>query len=747
MTWVSEAPISATQWGSLRGEATVAASDYTVLDAGSTLSILDINWDFGDQLRAEATLTEGLLPAVQPVGDERKQLVGGFRVSIDGVQVNKRRIGPNITLTERDNGTTVLTFSMPMKADFPASFENVQGTFEDSLGPPGGKKSIDVDAIVVTADGPETIVMMRDGIIENTEEITSPEGDFRQYNVIGKHGRYDRKKVEIAIPPGHGLSMEEVVERILTEMGLPTDIQGLGQMPRYKEIVAVDAPGWQLIQDLLKVEDKTAVWDRDGSVAIKKLGYRPDEESTPLWTFELGDILSETGLNVSPAIDGPTRVTVLGQQQLTQDDDGGASTQIEQVEIWQDYGVQVVDGWQNGSGNFVAGGWSDQDSEFQVVQRSTRSTVRQFDTIIGETLDIYAWFNPPRARARISVSTTVAYYTPVWFETSAGPCVRYGSEEFVHVRRERTERQFDSAGYLYRVDKSIFAWYMPRQAVFAKQTWTSAGQIHYVLTSSVSGAPDFTYLNIAFDGCTTEHSHFIEVERDIIIYNVNDDGYIDSETIYHLEMYSRPGAFEVGEPTKQWYYQDGRLSMDVSEELRLSKKTIKTYSVTADGEVEVTTSEEDHDGKVQQTIIENLSGYLPAAELKEDILPDPDEYPNGMSASRYETQTIEAEYISGDLELHREIWDEKLSSTYVENIEEAMFIAETTVREGSAIPVGWTLPFNPIIRPGHICLLKSGNRSQPDMIAYVTEIGYIQAKEVNGETKLLTTVLAKVYVI
>ncbi len=748
MTWVSAPPITVTSWRSLRGEATIAASNYAALDVGSTLSILDINWDFGDQLRAEATLIEGLLPAVQPSGDERKQVVAGFRISIDGALVDKKQMGPNITLTERDNGTTVLTFSMPMRADFPSAFENVQGTFQDSLGPPGGKKSIDVDAIVLTGEGPVTIAMMRDGIIENTEEVTSPEGDFRQYNVIGKHGRYDRRKVEIAIPPGHGLSMEEVVERILTEMGLATDLQGLGQTPRYKEIVATDAPGWQLIQDLLKIEDKTAIWDRDGSVSIRKLGYRPSEESTPVWTFELGDILIDTGLNVSPAIDGPTRVTVLGQEQLIQDGDGGVSTQIEQVEIWRDYAVKVVDGWQTSGGVFVFGGWSDQDSEFQVVQRSIRSTARQFDTIIGETLDIYAWFNPPRARGRITVSTTVGYYVPVWFQTSAGPCVRYGSEEFIHVRREQSERQFDSSGYLFRTVKRIFAWYMPRQAIFMKQTWTGLGlQIYYTLTAFFPGAPDITYLNIAFDGCATQHSHFIEVERDIITYNVNDDGYIDSEVHDHLEMYSRPGAFEVGEPTKQWYYQDGRLSMDVSEELRLSKKTVKTYSVTADGEVEVTTSEEDHDGKIQQTIIESLGGYLPAAELKEDILPDPDEYPNGVPASRYETQTIEAEYISGDLELHREIWDEKISSTYVENIEEAMFIAETTVREGSAVPVGWTLPFNPIIRPGHICLLKSGNRSQPDMIAYVTEAGYTQTKEPNGKTKLLTNVFAKVYVI
>jgi hypothetical protein len=706
------------------------------------LSILEINWDFGDQIRVEGTLTEGLLPAVQPVGTERQQVIGGFRVSINGVEVNKRRIGPNITFTERDNGTSVLTFSIPMRSDYPGTYENLHGTFVDSLGPPGGKKSIDLDAIVLTGDGPVTIPLMRDGIIENTEEITSPDGDLRQYNVIGKHGRYDRKKVELTIPPGHGLSMEEVVEKVLTEMGVSADLQGLGQAPRYKEIVAIDAPGWQLIQDLLKVEDKTLVWDRDGSIAIRNLGYRPDLESTPDWTFEFQDIIAETGLAVSPAIDGPTRVTITGQEQVIQDPEAeGVSTELEEVEIWQNYSVDVVDGWQNSSGDFVLGSWSDQPAEWQVVQRTLRSTTREFDTIIGEIVDIYAWFNPPRARGLINASTTIAYYSPIWFETSAGPAVIHSSEQFIHVRREQTERQFNQNGYLYRVDRSIYGWYMPRHATYSKQTWTSAGQIHYV----VYGGP--VYLNIAFDGCDAEHSRFMEVERDIIIYQVDDDGYINGETLYHTEMYARPGAYEIGQPTKQWYYQDGRLSMDVKEELRLSKKTVKTYSVTADGEVEVTTSEEDHDGKVQQTIIESLRGYLPSAELKESITPDPDEYPNGVPASRYETQTIEAEYISADLELHREVWDEKISSTYVENIEEAMFVAETTVREGSAIPVAWTLPYNPVIRPGHICLLKSGNRSQPDMVAYVTETSPTQTKNPDGTTELLTMVLAKVYVI
>lgn len=749
MTWVSAPPIPASQWPSLRFEGGMTASDYTSLDVLSTLSILEVSWDFGDQIRVESDLAEGLLPAVQPSNDERMQVVGGLRISINGVLLDKRQLGPNITLTERDNGTSVLTFSMPMRQDLPATgYENPYGTFEGSLGPPGGKQSIDVDAIVVTVDGPVTLTMLRDGIIENTEEITSPEGDLRQYNVIGKHGRYDRKKVELTIPPGHGLSMEEVVEKILAEMGVSADIQGVGQSPRYKEIVAVDAPGWQLIQDLLDVEGKTAIWDRDSSVAIKKLGYRPDAESTPDWTFSLDDIIADGGLSLSPAIDGPTRVTVLGQEQLTQDDDGGGlTTEVEQLEIWQDYAVQVVDGYQNGSGDYVIGGWSDADSEFQVVQRTIRSTIREYDTMVGETVDIYAWFNPPRARGQLSVTTTVAYYSPVWFQTSAGPCVIHGSEEFIHVRRNQVEREFDSSGYLYRVVRKTFAWYMPRQATFAKQTWTSSGQIHYVLTSTISGAPDITYLNIAYDGCIAEHSAFMEVERDIITYDIDDDGYIHGETHDHYEMYARPGAFEFGSPVRQWYYQDGRLSMDVSEALRLSKKTVKSYTVMADGEVEVTTSEEDHDGKVQQTIIESLTGYLPAAEFKEVLLPDPDEYPNGVAASRYQTQTIEAQYISGDLELYREIWDEKLNSPYVENVEEAMDVAERTVREGSAVPVVFNLPFNPVIRPGHICLIQTGNRSQPDMLAYVTETSLVQERGKEGSPKFGTIVSAKVYVI
>jgi hypothetical protein len=160
----------------------------------------------------------------------------------------------------------------------------------------------------------------------------------------------------------------------------------------------------------------------------------------------------------------------------------------------------------------------------------------------------------------------------------------------------------------------------------------------------------------------------------------------------------------------------------------------------------VTTLDEDWKGSAVSSVLEYFDGFLPAAEIKDVILPDPDLYPNGVPASRHETKTIEAEFISEELEGKREVWDEELSNSFVENVDEALEVAERIVREGSAVPVTFAVPINPLIRPGSICNVSVGGRSQPTLKVYVTDTLHEQRQAGPGVSGV-TTVQGRVFVI
>jgi hypothetical protein len=267
-TFILSRPIRARQIGpELRGEVTLAGDDPS-LDVEVALD-QDGSWDFGQQIRGEVTLGT-FLTTIQPglQGDAPSQLWGGFQIYIDGEQVPPWQLGELIVVGEHLTGTSTLGFSVPMRGEGEKVFDNPHGTFPLALGPPpGGKASIDVDTTFFVGPVKTPLRLLTDGMVENVTEGVGPTGDQRTYTAIGKHGRYDRRKVTVTHPPGHGLSMEEIIESILAEMDLEVDLVGVDADPRYKEIAAVDILGWPFIQELLAIKGQALIWGRDGEAS------------------------------------------------------------------------------------------------------------------------------------------------------------------------------------------------------------------------------------------------------------------------------------------------------------------------------------------------------------------------------------------------------------------------------------------------------------------------------------------------
>jgi hypothetical protein len=732
--------VAATQIGpELRAEVTLSG-DHPALLAQVALD-QDGAWDYGQQLRAEVTLST-FLTTIQPAlqGDAPSQLWGGFQVFVDGEQVPPSQLQNGIAFSEHLPGTSTVGFTVPMRGEGDQVFNNPHGDFLAALGPPpGGKASIDVETLFFVGSLKTSIRLMTDGMVENVTEGVGPTGDLRTYAAIGKHGRYDRRKVTLTHPPGHGLSMEEIVESILAEMDLDVDLVGIDAAPRYKELAAVGVLGWPLIQELLAIKGQALVWDRDGFVALRELGYR-GEDAPAEWTFGPRDLLAETGEIAQPAIDGPTRVKITGSEQVIHDEDEGRHTEIVQVDFFANATVAYATHLQP-SGACTQTPTSittpSQTPQWMLVRRVLYEREFEASTLISERERTYRWLNAEAARGQNDIDGVVTCFLR-YLATLGGPTVNWHRQHFIEAERVERTFHYNEENYLYRVVTSQYGWYNPRRAI-QKGFFNTTSRVYEI---------DFLVGNVSWtlEGVVNSGDTFREVKRTEVEHSINEDGYIEVTDIVDSAYFARPGTDTAWGTWYDYYYADGRQSKDQTEFIqRIAGRRI-SYAVRDDGQVMVTTLDEDWKGSAVSSVLEYFDGFLPAAEIKDVILPDPDLYPNGVPASRHETKTIEAEFISEELEGKREVWDEELSNSFVENVDEALEVAERIVREGSAVPVTFAVPINPLIRPGSICNVSVGGRSQPTLKVYVTDTLHEQRQAGPGVSGV-TTVQGRVFVI
>jgi len=735
--FVSAPEVRSTQIGpELRGEVTLTGDHPALL--GSVALDQDGSWDFGQQLRGEVTLST-ILTTIQPglQGDNPSQLWGGFQIFVDDIQIPPSQLGESIAYSEHLNGTSTLGFNLPMRGEGEIVFDNPHGDFLLALGPPpGGKANIRLETIFFVGSVKTPITLMTDGMVENVTEGVGPTGDQRAYAVIGKHGRYDRRKVTVEHPPGHGLSMEEIVESILSEMELDVDLVGVDAEPRYKEISAVDILGWSFIQELLAIKGQALVWDRDGFVAMRELGYR-GVDPTPDWTFiATRDLLDATGFITQPAIDGPTRVKITGSEQVLHDDDEGRHTEVTQVDFFQIATVAYATHYKNSTDCSVAAVAVTPPNQTPILGLVRRILYeREFEgsTLISERQRVFRYHNLEHARGTNDSDGVITCFL-AYYRTAGGPTVVFRRDYFFETDQTETTFHFNEDNYLFKTITTERGYYNPRRAI---QTGTFDLIERFYTFTWVTGEVSFDLEGVKF-----ENDRPLDLKRTTVEHQINSDGFIEVTDITNEAFFARPGR----QLNLDYYYADGRQSLDSEESLQKISSQRISYAVRADGQVMVTTLNRDWRDSVGDSVVEYFDGFLPAAEILDVIRPDEDLYPNGVPASRHETQTIEAEYISEELEGKREIWDEALTNPFVENVDEALEVAERIVREGSAVPVTHSVPINPLIRPGQVCRVELPGRSQPPLDVYVGDALHEQRPTPEGISGV-TTIQGRVFVI
>lgn len=191
-------------------------------------------------------------------------------------------------------------------------------------------------------------------------------------------------------------------------------------------------------------------------------------------------------------------------------------------------------------------------------------------------------------------------------------------------------------------------------------------------------------------------------ERVTTEFSVDQEGFLREEKITTQRYSVAETTNFVGQAL--YSYNDGRIGKNSFEKFEVVEVKTIAYGPLSDDTHQVFETVDASGSKV--IVVEEVEGFLPAAELREDcvatddmfdVLPDPTLQ---LVASALNSDTIECEVISEPLEEQRDINDVELRAEWVEGDEQCEAFGWYEISEGSAIPYKFTLPFNALIRAG-----------------------------------------------
>ena len=675
-------------------------------------------------LEVDATV-EGVVDGVRPRGVP--QIVLPFKITYDGTELPSWKRLPGMTVTETVDGPT-FSFDMPLRGDFPSAFSEPMGTTSAFLGPPGGLKTLDIDARFVEGGQVRTVRLVTNGMTENsTAKVGS--ADVRTINGIGARGRYDQALATYTLSPGHGLARNSVVRNVLLDASIPSAAIALGGGGRrcYKGVQLVDRGALDFANEYLEPAIQQLGENRDGQFVVVPLA--PTGSEIPQFTFREQDLLRAEEVGESTAADGPTCVRVTGTKQITRDD-AGLRTEIKVVETYGNIPPRQALWQQASDGSLTAQGTiSYPADQLFLLSRVTYEQEFQGDTLVSERVTTESRYNPQAWRYSLDVDGLIDFYQSSVYLYDAGAVTDDGSAAFI-FRSERfgmtsqvtTRYLFDDRGlqvsqitetsrYLlrYRSLKSraslALVWetdvdYNANVLILASGDAVVANESFWG-PPVVLGAQAFAGTGIS-GGMTwplygpTGGFFSTPADRDTVAYQVSDDGFILRETSTKDTYTASSGATEL--------YQTGEFG-DASWTFQTAEMVVTTYMASVDGTHSIITASTDIQGNAKTTV-EYGQGYLPAAERSLDMI-DPawaatfgsDDLQYTRAASLFESQPIKVQVCSDALALVRPRREELVSSEWAEDTDELTDVAVYRLRLGCVAELQFGLPFNPLVRP------------------------------------------------
>ncbi len=694
MGWTMAPEPPVTVRGSCTLSAALAATNPPPVLAGRLSHAAE---DFSIDPRLSGTLALGLSAMLQPkaagIGGARAQVIGPFRVTVAGAVLSPNLVGP-VSYVETEGGHAV-TFELAERADVPAGLTApALGQPAAAYGLPGGKGAVDLDLVYLTPDGPVSVPLMRNGVIDNAPADHSlTDGDTRRVTAVGAHGRYDGTLVEVKLEPGHGLGLSQIVALILEAAGLPS--AGLyvpNERKRFKAIELPRQPWQDTVAGLLAAAGKELRWRRDGTPSVIDLLPAPGATSFD-WDFGPGDWLDPPGIREEVAGDGPTRVTIYGDAQPVHEVGAALRTVVTVTETSAIYAPKRATHYiSDASGTLTPLSWPQLEADLRVVRRVVLTREFRVQTLVSQRVETYEWTWDEADVGIQDAGGNVSYVTFTRMESVNGPARRQAQQEFRKTRDVLTRFIYDAEGFLVQRVKETRGQGRIRRANATLNE--GDGTIStYVVSEKVLWSKAAVYAFAAPSSGFDAVSNLYQLERETTDWTVA-SGYVLAEDQVVERWLAKPG--------RSYFYEGLAPRSEGEESFQQAERRRTEYQPLGDSSRLEILSRYDVDNELVEQIEREVDGYLPAAE-KTDLT-----VTGTRAASRLESQPIEGEWIDEDLERFRVKREVEESDPYVETPEEARAKARRLVREGSAVPVTFTLPGNVAVKRGQVVRLRFG---------------------------------------
>jgi hypothetical protein len=704
-----------------------------------------------------------IVGSVLPRADGRQQIIGRPMIYVNDVEIPSQKLMGEFQLTERIDGARSFSFQMPARADIETDTAGAQSTaytnpfgenwLGDWLGAPPGKQEIDIYWVVPAGTTYFKIPVVTEGIVENASLQHADTGDFWQINGVGKEQRLDRQKTSMKLPPGHGLSLGEMIKRIVGSLEGIEEAEVPVFVPRddcpiaphrYKEVILKDDEGWRVANQILSLFNYRLRVTREGDLTIQYMGRGQTEaqfkgafEDAFDWKLTASDLLADPGIAFEPANDGPTAVRISGSEQTVQDDENsGITYEYTTILTEGDYArARPPQKIQNVAGDLTTTGFTE-SSIFQPISKTTIVRRLVFGALTSEELFVEGWYNPEVKAGTLQNDGTTDWITGVYIRDGRG--VQFSEEQWMDLHEERTVYWFpprtNDDGEIIKPLVQVWsgAWepYNPRAAV---ANILSAGTLDWINSTRQTWQGEGIIFDSEISGT--------RLKSDTRNIWSNNGGFIDSEITYKNRVFAAPGNSK--------YYATGKTSNDGNEiEQSYEDVTIQYQGGESSSHTKITTVRAYHgDGRSVTVTTETGEGYKPAVPLLDISIPDEELYPDGKVAARGQAQEFEVVFRSEALEEHRQAYEEQYSSPYLEDENEALCWGRHIVAEGSAVPITFEMPINPLMQPGQRVRLDAGRRKDSLLSVYDVRLEETQLIHNFDTGEGRTSVQGKMFVI
>lgn len=593
----------------------------------------------------------------------------------------------------------------------------------EHAGPPTCLSEIEFLGVYKTSTGLHFVPLLARGIADSSErELTLSGGPVEPFSVGDAGARYDRKKVSLNLPPGHGLDRMSIIAAAARKAGV-TDIMLPVGRTCTKEIAWTDAEWLVRARELAAVEGRALLWSPRGTLVAKRTGRPVSGDDVAYWQIREGDVSSAGGLRVAARGDVITKVTVTGERQRYND-----QCDVEIVRTVtsrrQTYAPKSPAFAQTISG-YAANPQEPTAPSPILVGMTIRESEKRCGALVWERITEYGYVNPECARyewdsgstafirltcfSESSVDdSTAAYEYPVEYFGIIGVTERWHYYNADGFRRQFEPGQSDAVAsltgatssatregdYLGMIER-VASIYCPRAAVKDRVSlatdWLSIDPDNGTKIlgngdgiASVS-MPWSVLAPGRFNPGATHGERLVPFSETVESHIGDANGFLLSVTRFRRGWNARKGA------PGYYLWGDGSESPDANEEWSNTESEVESYVQTGksshvrsrqtfDASGKLIASEEEKDANSANPAIERLN----LAETNPDAYVDAQEMgATIVHARRGDVEEIKVEVEASDLLACRQPNDPTFNSSLIEDEEEAERVGRMMIDESA----------------------------------------------------------------